>query len=185
VHVEIDALSDLFHVERGEIRLTRKLRLVAKPDLPPRALRARVAGEAHAGIAAPDSPGDSPPQRPHAIEMLPTATRWSEVTITLVDEATISVGIGQRFRRVRYDDLGLDHTQSRKPTKAWDLLVLCCRGGGTFSWRKLGSFDNARRVVSRLRQTLRDKFGIAEDPFHPYETGAHWKTRFVARSELD
>jgi hypothetical protein len=79
--------------------------------------------------------------------------------------------------------MGLARRSSRKTTKAWTLLVMCCQGKGRFKWRELGSFENARQVVARLRKALRGVFGLDVDPFHGFSYDDQWRTRFRAEPD--
>jgi hypothetical protein len=158
--VEIDALDDALHVRGGRVRAAPRLRS-AKP--PPRA------------SAAADDRRAEP-----ASTLVPRARRWADLCILAIDKHTILVKVGLRRQRLTAVDLGLAGKNSRKATKVWTVLLLICAGSGEFRWNELGTFENAKVHVTKLRHALSAAFGIDDDPFHDFTYEQGWRARFQA-----
>ncbi len=121
--------------------------------------------------------------RAAGIATLLGATRWEDVSVTVVDGHTVRIACGSTVIRRTYRDLGLFAENSREPTKKWDLLCEICAAHGTFRWRDFGDFGAVKQAVSVLRNKLKEAFGLDEDPFHPWN--GRWRVRFFASSEID
>jgi len=153
--VTIEALADTWTVRGGKIAATRVLRVV------------------------PGEPAAPEPRRKAGVR-IPHATRWRDYDIHAIDAETILVRAGGEAQRFTHVDLDMAGRKNRKPKKAWALLLLVCEGGGMFRWKNLGSFGNARKIVSELRVLLKKKFGIADDPFEPFSYEDQWRAKFRA-----
>lgn len=97
----------------------------------------------------------------------PDGTRWSEVTLYLVDGETIAVRTnGGRLQRFHHYDVGLADRRSGKPNKRWRLLEALYENYGEIRWRSHAStFGAFKEQVSGLRHVMQTLFGIHADPF--------------------
>lgn len=121
------------------------------------------------------------PTRSAAIE-LPTALSWRDLRVYRVDGHTISIRSGAFHKRLSYIDLGMASANTREPTRAWEMLMALCEGGGTLQWR--GDAVTVKKQVSRLRTHLKEAFGLETDPFAPYAPGG-WRSQFAAYPTAD
>jgi len=112
--------------------------------------------------------------------VVPGAKRFNGVTFWRLDDRTVRVGVAGRFHKRTFADLGMGHAQSREPTKVWEVLLAFCEGHGYLATSRFGGPVATKKLVSRLRASLRAAFELREDPFHLYERGTGWRSRFVA-----
>ena len=96
----------------------------------------------------------------------PEGTRWSEISIFLVDGETIAIQVpGQATRRYSHHELGLAHRRTGRPTKKWRILERLCENNGSLPWQVVSNQFNAfKGQVSGLRRVLQAQFGIPADP---------------------
>ncbi len=153
--VTIEAMADAWTVRGGKLAATRALRVV------------------------PGEPALQEPRRKTGVR-IPRAARWRDYDIHVVDSETIVVRAGGEAQRFTHVDLGMAGSKSRKPKKAWALLLLVCEGGGMFRWKNLGTFGNAKKIVSELRAVMKAKFGVSDDPFEPFSYDDQWRSKFRA-----
>ncbi len=115
-----------------------------------------------------------------APRLIPGATRWNEIRISLVDPTTVRVDLPGVSVRRTYVDLGMAHRKNRQPRRVWELLVELCDGHGIFLSTRFGSADATKKLVSRLSGELGAVFGLGESAFHPYRPSEGWQARFQA-----
>jgi hypothetical protein len=84
--------------------------------------------------------------------------------------------------RRTYGELGLYAKNSREPTKKWKTLLAICAAHGELRRGPFTGRGAMRQEVHVLRRSLKEAFGLEEDPFHDWENG--WRTRFLASSEI-
>ncbi len=113
---------------------------------------------------------------------LSSEASWRDLRVYRVDGHTVSVRSGGMHKRLTYIDLGMASEKNREPTRAWELLMALCEGGGTLRWR--GDAVTVKRQVSTLRAHLKDAFGLEGDPFAPYAKGG-WRSQFAAYPSPD
>jgi hypothetical protein len=94
----------------------------------------------------------------------------------------VSVRARGVHKRLSYVDLGMASEKNREPTRAWELLMAVCEGGGTLRWH--GDAAAVKRQVSTLRAQLKEAFGLEDDPFAPYTKGG-WRSQFAAHASVD
>lgn len=169
-HVEIDVLAEAV-VLRGEtIALAPRLRVVrAAPEAAanvPLAASVPVANVAPAPITKPRG----------RLAALPTLERWPDLHIYAIDPETVLVRIGRTHVRRTAIDFGEADAGSRAVTVQWKALVAMCAGNGHWRWKSFGNYGAVKTMVYRLRTTMREVFGLRDDPFHPYSHD--WLPRF-------
>ena len=153
--VEIAVLEDELAIDGGEV--------VVRPD--------------------PGPAGPEPVRVAHQrFFALPAGATWRDLRIYRVDGHTVSVRGGGTHKRLTYVDLGMASEKNREPTRAWELLMALCEGGGTLRWR--GDAVAVKRQVSTLRAQLKEAFGLEGDPFAPYAKGG-WRSQFAAYPSPD
>lgn len=155
-HVELVILEDELAIEDGALVVVSGATVAADPE-PPRVTRPRAFA-------------------------LPPGASWRDLRVYRVDGHTVSVRGAGVHRRLTYIDLGMASEKSREPTKAWELLMALCEGGGTLRWR--GDATAVKRQVSTLRAQLKASFGLDDDPFAPYAKGG-WRSQFAAYPSAD
>lgn len=155
-HVELAILEDELGIANGELVVRSDEAIAVDPE-PPRVVRSRSVA-------------------------LPPSTSWRDLRVYRVDGHTLSVRAPGVHRRLTYIDLGMASEKSREPTKAWELLMALCEGGGTLRWR--GDAVAVKRQVSTLRAQLKESFGLDDDPFAPYAKGG-WRSQFAAYPSAD
>jgi hypothetical protein len=158
--VEIDALAEALGVRDGRIVALRRLRAAPAP------------------APEPDTSGAADSSAP-ACPLVPRARCWEDVRIQALDGETVLVIVGRRKQRLTCFDLGLA-SKSRKPVRAWEMLLAVCAGEGSFRWKQFRTFGNAKTILWRLRKALCAAFGIADDPFHDFSYEDQWRAKFRA-----
>ncbi len=132
-------------------------------------------------ILALAEPDDSPA---HPVMRLPANTRWSDLRFAFREQAVLNVSyLGQKPVRLEPDQIGMRDDRNGKPNRQWRLLLACAALDGalprsfpvsTINGRRpagdiLRILDEFKRGYDKQRQTLaatlREKFGIEEDPF--------------------
>lgn len=161
--VEIDALAEALTAAGGKIHATRRLRPAAAPRPPE-----EVAGEA---------PVDG--------KVVFPIRAWEDLRLRAYKDGTILVTVGARSRRVTHVELGMANAKNRKPLRHYLLLLAVCAHHGEFRWKEFGSFETAKKLMSRLRRALSGAFGCDADPFHEFTYGRQWRSRFVASAGED
>jgi len=122
-------------------------------------------------------PAPSPP-------VIPGASRWNEIRISLVDATTVRIDLPGVSVRRTYVDLGMAHSKNRQPRRVWELLVELCDSHGIFLSTRFGSADATKKLVSRLGGELAAIFGLSDSAFHPYRPSEGWQARFQAHPRL-
>jgi hypothetical protein len=116
----------------------------------------------------------------------PPGTRWSEITLYLVDGETIAIRApGQRLQRVHHRQLGLVNQRTGRPSKQWEILERLCEGYGHLHWSgTVREFNAFKAQVSRLRSVLQTCFGIHTDPFRTCSRRDGLQAAFQALPDL-
>lgn len=106
---------------------------------------------------------------------LPEGARWEDITFYYVDGHRLGVqrGAGGASQLVAYSDVGMMSRKDREPTRAWQILCEICHQGTC----KPASYHADKAQISALRAALRRLFGLAGDPFLPFD-GEAWRPRF-------
>ena len=120
-------------------------------------------------------PSDDSAQAPGVGLVLPPATRWADLTLTVTD-ATLSVAWPGGARAWTYAEAGFGDRRGAalKPNRLWGVLSLAARAGGTLATvRSARKPEAVRKTVSELRRALQGLTGLAGDPFHPAEGGVY------------
>lgn len=125
---------------------------------------------------------DKSPDSP--VMALPTYARWSDLRFAFREQAVLNVSYrGQKPVRLEPDQIGMRDDRNGKPNRQWRLLLACAALDGalprsfpvsTINGRRPAShvlriLDEFKRGYDKQRQTLaatlREKFGIEDDPF--------------------
>jgi hypothetical protein len=172
--IVIDVLEESLTVHAG--RLARAtVRAPSAPDL------SAFSPDPAPTPAIPPALSSAPPPAPRII---PGATRWNEIHISLVDPTTVRVDLPGVSVRRTYVDLGMAHSKNRQPRRVWELLVELCDGHGIFLSTRFGSADATKKLISRLGGELGAIFGLGDSAFHPYRPTEGWQTRFQASPRI-
>ena len=169
-------------LDRTRQAFRRRLRQLARLD------SGNQLGPAVLGLPAPMPSPEAPPGPTSAQQRLtcPPGTRWSEIEMFLVDGTTIAIRIaGKRMRRFTHQDLGLAHSRSSGPKRAWIVLAEVCEQNGTRQWRdEPEKFNAFKEVASQLGLHLQDIFGIREKSFKGCSKKDGLRAAFTARDRL-
>lgn len=108
---------------------------------------------------------------------------WSQVTVRVIDDATMEV-IAPGVRECRtFAEVGLGdaRTGDREPTRAWAFMLLLARHGGSLQHGDAGSGDDERKAAQALREAVRRMFTPepAGNPVLPWTAAEGWRTAFV------
>jgi CheY-like chemotaxis protein len=112
------------------------------------------------------------------------AKAWSDVEITAVNGHTVKIRCGDAIVRRTYGDLGFASGANRDPTDKWRVVLQTCAGRGVFRGNRSGSYASARNAVYVAQSTLKQAFGLPDNPYEGYRKGLGWKAKFRAASEL-
>lgn len=148
-----------------------------KGFVPVASLADLFAAEISALTNADDSP--EPP-----VMTLPVNARWSDLRFAFREQAVLNVSYrSQKPVRLEPDQIGMRDDRNGKPNRQWRLLLACAALDGalprsfpvsTINGRRPTSYilsilDEFKRGYDKQRQTLaatlRQKFGIEDDPF--------------------
>ena len=125
---------------------------------------------------------DDSPEPP--VMTLPVNARWCDLRFAFREQAVLNVSyLGQKPVRLEPDQIGMRDDRNGKPNRQWRLLLACAALDGalprsfpvsTINGRRPGGhilriLDEFKRGYDKQRQTLaatlREKFGIEDDPF--------------------
>ncbi len=103
---------------------------------------------------------------------LPENISWENITIKFIDGHDVNViidknGINKTIK-VNYAQLGFMDKRKRKPNLQWVLLKGLSSNDGKTSWSDSLASPMLKKSKQLLAQTLRNAFGITNDPFYPY-----------------
>lgn len=186
VRAEMESANDILFVpvERPPLE-NQVLRLLGNVEVTKGAL------EVHVDQALPKTPAKA--QSLTAPLRVPPGTTWDQVAIAVVESDTarsgqndtVEVTIGAHKQRLTFVELGMVDRRQKEltPNFAWGMLLSFARGNGSFSWESAGASYKLRRHISALRQSLREAFGIEENPIPSYRKRAGWQTRFALRDD--
>jgi hypothetical protein len=107
------------------------------------------------------------------------AADWPDIRFTSIDGHKLAAATEQDRVTVTYFDLAMEDGRSRGPAKVFDLLCRFCDNDGVVKAQDYES-TATKMQVSRLRAKLQAAFGLATDPFEPFESGG-WRARFKTR----
>ena len=169
-HVEVVLLEDAVGLHEGAIALTR-----ARPRL-------RVVHDGEGTHEAPRRARGRMSEAPPGLSPIPRAASWDAVDMYRIDGHTIRISVGKKSVRRTYTDLGMAKKTNREPLTIWQLLNAICEGNGILRWQSFGQFDRVKVQVSKLRDALKELFGLTADPL-PFERGAY-RAKFGAHAEL-
>jgi len=150
------SLARLVLLERGRLSVDR--------ECIENGLARRAGRSVHAGHRFPTPPG----------------TSWEQVAITItVDGDAAQVTAGGITEAVTPDQMGMAYARNpAKFTKDWGVLFLLSKNG-----RVRPEDPEARLItpkqVERLKITLREFFGIDDDPFKSYHHAGGYEPRFA------
>jgi hypothetical protein len=111
---------------------------------------------------------------------LPSGCSWEQVYLRFLDRYTVEVKVGRFVERRTFETLGMTDSRCKlvEPDQQWALLRVLADTEGSLGWGDPGAGRKQRGTMMRLRQRLRDVFGIEEDPIKDYRKERKWETRF-------
>jgi hypothetical protein len=127
-------------------------------------------------------------RRPDQTETSESARRWEEVTIRVLSDHSVQVGIAGVWESSKtFTELGFEDRRTQIPNSAWMLLQELAQHDGVISkppsskgWRKV------EKQIQALRKQLRNTLHIAGDPL-PFikKTGYRASFRIECHPALD
>lgn len=110
---------------------------------------------------------------------LPPDARWEELSIRFVAAEVLNVGFRSETRRFEPDHLGMKSAKNGRPLAVWTFLKAFGLQGGRLHVHRSDPKETSKHQKQKqaLSKSLRDAFGIAEEPI-PSE-GGQYVTRFV------
>lgn len=107
---------------------------------------------------------------------------WPKVTIRTLTDETVEILVGGVTHRRTFAEVGLGdaRTGDREPVKAWHLLLLMARNGGSLGWGDSGVGEDLKKDAQALREALRRLFhpAIEGNPVLPWTSEDGWRTGF-------
>ena len=104
---------------------------------------------------------------------------WEYITIKFIDGHVVSIYVGKiRFGKFHYNEMGFEDIRTSSPNKSWKFLEKLADNHGELPPDILKSNHNRTKTKQRLSVTLKECFGIPDDPFMPYSEEKTYKTRF-------
>ncbi|MHB9132620.1 MAG: hypothetical protein ACYDBB_16245 [Armatimonadota bacterium] len=119
---------------------------------------------------------------------IPTNLRWNQVVIEFLNETFVEIRVGTLKQRASYEDLGFADLRKRtssQPSSQWVFLRLLAKNSGEFGRKSVTNDPSANsslripKRIQRLRDHLKELFGIDDDPFESYRHAKAYKTKFV------
>jgi len=74
--------------------------------------------------------------------------------------------------------MGFMDKKTGDPNKQWNDLRDIAGHYGALNWDTPGATPKRKKRKQLIADTLKSFFNVQEDPFHPYEKGKGWVTRF-------
>jgi hypothetical protein len=111
----------------------------------------------------------------------PPGSRWSQLSIRLVDGETVAVAVGDVRGTFNYTQMGLADRRSGRPNKQWELLRALAARHGLLTWSSPAASRHNQKRRELLAHQLRRYFRIDGDPFE--RCGNGWRTRFAISDE--
>lgn len=109
---------------------------------------------------------------------------WEEIDIVFLSDERIHISAPNIDETRNYAELGFCDKRSEKPNVGWGILRALARTGGTIPQLKGDpKWPATEKQIERLRSTLREHFGLADDPLL-LEKGTGYRSRFKIRCGL-
>ncbi len=106
---------------------------------------------------------------------------WKHVTMRFTGKESVQITVGGSVLPEQgYEELGFAYERSKNPNRAWTMLRLLAKNGGTLELTS-GQFapgrSQARKTIQELRTILRDLVKTDADPV-PFKKGIGYTTAF-------
>lgn len=115
--------------------------------------------------------------RPPLIRV-PRGCAWKDIQITVVSEDSVVVDVAGSNHRLTYRKLGLMDRRTKKPSQQWIFLEMLAAAKGTLVWEDSAAVKENGKRRQRLGRTLREVFGLREDPFVSLPDSRGWRAQF-------
>lgn len=105
--------------------------------------------------------------------------KWDTLTIQFIDGHHVKIS-GQDTKTTvtaYFKEMGFEDARKRQPNKQWLLLKLLAESNGGLSWEKSEAKGDIKKKKQLLAKTLRDYFGIKDDPFYPYKENDSYRIK--------
>lgn len=97
-----------------------------------------------------------------------TANGWESIKIRFTGTHEVVITTPDDGQRpVDFETLGFKNLKTGNYNMAWGLLLLLARHGGQVPSRQGGIDDSVRKQKAALSKTLKQVFGLNDDPFYP------------------
>jgi hypothetical protein len=109
----------------------------------------------------------------------PSATSWDAVEISFLSDERVQCRNDDNTETCNYRELGFADTRTGKPNLAWIMLRVLAESGGTIRdvEKTGGNWSTVEKRIQEIRKTLRQRFGISEDPV-PHVKRIGYQARF-------
>lgn len=111
---------------------------------------------------------------PHA---LPKDFKWESITIKFIDGHNVQIVAGDNIYKAMYKEMGFEDSRKVNPDQQWIFLRYLSKNRGSISWDDKMANDKLKKKKQLLSKTLRDYFGIKEDPFYSYRKEKSYKIK--------
>jgi len=116
---------------------------------------------------------------------LPQSTRWENITIKFINGHDVEILLsGKHCKKSSCEEMGFLDSKSKRPNEQWKLLESLSLRSGEISWQNNADIpDDLRKHLPKRKQnlskTLKEVFGLHEDPFHNYRRQKMYRARFL------
>jgi len=119
------------------------------------------------------SGGTHPPTSP---------TKWEDVELRFLSDHTLQVVLnGKPQAAQNYVEMGFEDRRTETPTKAWETLLDVARADGALKVdRSETGYPKQQKRVQEIRNALRQKFRLTDDPLPLSKGDDTYRARFKA-----
>lgn len=108
----------------------------------------------------------------------PAGARWTDVHMKERDNHSFSIKVRDVTKICNFTQMEMVDERSSDPDKQWELLRSFMKGRGSLHWESEDADPRNQKRREILARTLRDFFGIDEDPFVYREDLKGWQAKF-------
>jgi hypothetical protein len=127
---------------------------------------------------------------------LPDNVKWQDITIRFIDNGdNVEISTKEITKMASYQDMGFEDSRKKRPNVQWHFLRLLAmpQFNGELSWEKISASGitnpkeqtNYKKKKQLLAKTLKNYFGIREDPFHSYRKNGLYRIKIKLMSSPD
>ena len=109
--------------------------------------------------------------------------KWEDISVTFLDGHNVRIVAKETNVTANYKEMGFEDSRTLNPDSQWAFLRILANSDGAISWQDSVANDTAKKKKQLLSETLKDYFGISEDPFYPYKERKGYHIRVKLKPE--